>query len=380
MKVLVIGSDRKLFEANSDVRQRVLKQGEIVDELHIIVFAKKGQGLLRAQIAENVYLYSTESRSRWLYVRDAIQVAEHVRHFDLISAQDPFECGLAAYKIAQKHKVPFQLQLHTDPFASDFATGSTLNAIRKRIAKWLLPRASCVRVVSERVADALKAEGRIGNIPVSVLPVRMELARLLADDEPPAFSLKEKYPQSNFHILMASRLTPEKRIDIALEAFYDIASRYPTVSLVIVGDGPEKRALQSRTKELDLESRVYYEGWQEDLVPYFKTADCYLLSSEFEGFARTLVEAAAAKKPIVSTDVGIVGKVLVPEESCLVCPVGDIECLAHQMARIVGDNALRHKLAINARNAVKDAFKPNDEEYYAAMKQSFVTCLANVAE
>lgn len=376
MKVLVVGTDRKLFEEGSDIRERVKRQGAMLEELHVIVYAKKGQGALRAQLAANIFVYSTESHSRLLYVFDALRIAKSIEGIDVVSTQDPFECGLAGHFIARRKKVPLQLQLHTDMWSDEFVRQAFLNRIRRLVAVWLFQRASCVRVVSERARESLKKRKLVPGIPVAVLPVYVELDELLART-PPSFELHTKYPQFNFIILMCSRLAVEKRIDVALDAFHIVATKYPRVGVVIVGDGSRMGQLQRKTIRLGLGDRVVFEGWQEDLVPYYKSADMYLLTSEYEGFGRTLIEAAAVGRAIVSTDVGIAGSVLIHSESALICPVGDIECIARHIEELVENNALRTRLGITARSAVERTFSSTKEKYYEVMKHSFETCLVN---
>src|SRR3989338_8382597 len=98
MKVLSIGSDRKLFEEGSAVRARVAEYASLFEKLHIIVF---NTGVFaKTQIAPNAWLYPTNSWNMWFYVWGAVRVGSSIiRNWKLeirncvITSQDPFECG-----------------------------------------------------------------------------------------------------------------------------------------------------------------------------------------------------------------------------------------------------------------------------------------------
>ena len=78
LKVLMIGSDRKLFEEGSAVVERIKGYGALVEELHIIVFALKSLGFTDKRIAPNVWIYPTNSFSRWLYIYDAASLGKKI--------------------------------------------------------------------------------------------------------------------------------------------------------------------------------------------------------------------------------------------------------------------------------------------------------------
>jgi len=112
LKVLMISSDRKILEEGSAVAERVKEYGSLVEELHIIVFTtqKHCRSLKiknsKLRISSNVWIYSTNSVSRWLYIHDAVKLGDKIIHENkcingksVITTQDPFECGLVGLKI-----------------------------------------------------------------------------------------------------------------------------------------------------------------------------------------------------------------------------------------------------------------------------------------
>lgn len=297
MKILSVSTDRNIFKKGSDVRSRVIDQGSVLDELHIIVFAKKGLGLKKEQIAKNVWAYPTNSLSRWLYMQDAIRLGRQCSGMDVITVQDPFETGLAGRKIAKHIGAKLQVQIHTDFLSPYFVRGGFLNAARVHMAGKTLAVADCIRVVSDRIKESIEKRYSV-RVPVSVLPVFVNLERFRG-------LVRTKHPRFETTLLVVSRLEKEKNVMLALEAFAKARRAGYNVGLVVVGSGSEEKALQARAQKLGIEEYIEFAGWQDDLPAYYAQTDLVLVPSLYEGFGVTIVEALAAGIPVLSTDVGV---------------------------------------------------------------------------
>ncbi len=362
MKILSISTDRKVFEQGSAVRARLLDYGRLVGELHVIVFAKRSLGFLDEKVAPNIYLYPTNSLGKFFHILFAIFCALKMKRrgvsVDVVTAQDPFEAGLAGYIIARIFKARLHIQIHTDVMSPYFACESFLNLARVRLAKFLLPRAGAIRVVSERIKDSLSTFGfRLST--VTVLPIFIDTQ---ISTKKTANNLKKKYPQFDSHLLIAARLSREKNIGSAIEAMQTVISEHPKAGLIITGDGPEEMKLKKLVAKLGLEKNVVFEGWQDDLFGYYKTADALVLPSYYEGYGMVAVEALAAQCPVIMTDVGCAGDVIIDPENGLVVPVGDTPALAYAIGRVV---------AGNVKFDVKPPILPTKEEYLEAYKKSW---------
>jgi len=108
-----------------------------------------------------------------------------------------------------------------------------------------------------------------------------------------------KYPFSNesIRLLSVGRLSVQKRYDLLLEAFAKLDKKY---TLVLVGSGEDEAELKSLTKELKLESRVSFEGYQSNPYAYMREADLFVLSSRYEGLPNVVLEANACGTPVVA--------------------------------------------------------------------------------
>jgi glycosyltransferase involved in cell wall biosynthesis len=367
MNVLAISSDRKLFEPGSAVRSRTLEYGRLANELHTIVFAKCSLGFHKESFPPNIFLYPTNAHTRWGYIPHAILEAHKLKrqgvHINVVTTQDPFEAGLAGFFIARIFGAKLHLQIHTDFLSPYFAKESFANRLRVILAKFLLPRANAVRVVSERIKKSL-AHIVKPSTPIAVLPIFVDTS--VPHDASSEMMLKKKYPQFNFHMVMASRLSREKNIPLALEAMKEVVTKHPKVGLIIIGSGPEEEYLKALVQKLGLEQSIVFEGWQDNLSPYLQSADAFLLTSNYEGYGMVVIEALVAGCPVVMTDVGCAGDVVHNGENGLVVPAGDCEALMRAITRVV-TNGVKFNVAAPKL--------PTKEEYLAAYRAAWESAL-----
>lgn len=367
MKVLTIGSDRKLFEKDSAVRSRTIEYGSLCEELHIIVFTKKG---FCQEKFGNVFLCPTNSSNRLAYICDAVRVGQKIIGKDwLISAQDPFEAGLSGYFLKKFSGAKLQLQIHTDFLNKYFWRASFLNKVRVIMAKCLLGEADGLRVVSERIKNLL-ASFKL-KAKISVLPIFVDVAGLQIS--PVKESLKQKYPQFDFITLMISRLEKEKNVVLALKSLAKLVLKNPKSGLVIVGEGSEKESLRCLAKKLKLEKNLAFESWRDDLTSFYKSADLYLLTSNYEGYGRTVVEAMAAGCPVLMSDVGVAGELIKNNETGRVFPVNNQKELLRTWEELIKDDEQRKRLAEKALEILRSF--PEKSQYLNLYKKSWQDCL-----
>ncbi len=242
------------------------------------------------------------------------------------------------------------------------------------------PRLSQVFVMIERSlargTDRLIAVSRIVRnellqlgigIPAqwNVIPLGLDLSSLEALPPPNGSSV--------FRIGMVGRLVPIKNPGLFLRGL-EQAARPPLavpISGVIVGDGPERLTLEQEAKRLGLETLVQFTGWQRDLPDVYGRLDAACLTSWNEGTPVALIEAMAAGRVVVATDVGGVRDLLDEAEGpspaipaggfrmtargMLVQP-GDAAGLAAALQAVAADGNLRRRLGAAARTFVVQRF------------------------
>ena len=299
-RVLQIGSDRSIFDAASASAARQRAYGKQFGSLNIVVFSLRRHGVRDVRLSEQVRAYATNSLFRFLYPFDVLACALRLPRPDVVSVQDPFEAGLAGWLIARAFGVPLHVQVHTDFLSPEFPRLSFLNRLRIPLARFILRRASRIRVVSERIADSLKINNyKLKTIP-TVLPIFVDVEKYRTAQLEPRLAARDHL--FSLKLLVVSRLEPEKNVALAIHAFAKAALEKSC--LIIIGEGREKQALYEMAKARGVAKWVFFEG-NTDPAQYYKMADVVLCPSRYEGYGMVVVEALAAGTPVIATDVGI---------------------------------------------------------------------------
>ncbi|EXJ23344.1 Alpha-1,4-N-acetylgalactosamine transferase PglJ [Alkalibacterium sp. AK22] len=110
------------------------------------------------------------------------------------------------------------------------------------------------------------------------------------------------YPEGLIHLLAVGRLSYQKGFDILLEAVRIVLQTEPTVHLTVIGEGSLKQELSTLSEKLEIDQHVQFLGFKKNPYPYYRYADAYILSSRWEGFPNSLLEALACGTKVVATD------------------------------------------------------------------------------
>ena len=352
MNVLFVSNDKNLFVSGSDVRQRMHEYASTIGTLHVISRAPATAEFVQEG---NLFLHPFKGSRLSMHKKVHTLITQH--GIEVVSAQDPFEHGYIALKAVKGTQARLHIQVHVDFLSPWFVKGGgfrspqvavpLINHVRRYLADRVLPEAVGIRVVSERIRTSLlkRYEGKIPD--PSVIPVAVSSVI------PPPTPLPE-HPFS-FALITAGRLEPEKRIEDILYALARIHFSYPSVGLFIVGTGREEGKLKKLTKKLGLSNNVIFiTEWRTDVLGLMQSAQAYIQASAYEGYSRTLVEAALAHIPIITTDVGLVGEVFSGYKEVLAAPVADPAALAVHIRGIVYDHQARVLLVKEAEITVKE--------------------------
>lgn len=354
MKILFISNDQTVLEEHSSARSRMREYARAMGELHIVTPAAQSDtiqdGTLHLYGVRTLRLFRVGAlalRARDIIVRHEIQV---------VSAQDPFEQGLAALKAIKGTTAKLHIQVHTDFLSPWFVRGGNirsprvpvpfLNRVRRHIADQVLPNAQGIRVVSERIRSSIVA--RYGTRVPDPIVIPIRVSRIVPDP----VSLPQR--PFTFTLTTVGRLESEKRIQDSIAALALIKDTHPTVGLYIIGEGSEKSRLKQYALSSGLGERVLFSsGWRTDAWGLVRSSQAYIQTSAYEGYGRTLLEAALAGVPIITTDVGIVGEVFQGYAHVLSAPVADPAALSVHIRSLVENVALRTELSMHARDAAE---------------------------
>jgi glycosyltransferase involved in cell wall biosynthesis len=233
------------------------------------------------------------------------------------------------------------------------------------------PLASATTAVS---AAAAARYVRVGAVPpgrILTIPNGFDFSR----DFVPAGAreaVRQALGVDGFLWVTVGRLVRAKGHDLLLRAFRTVHERRPDARLAIVGDGPAKDALIALTRRLGLEESVTLLGTRRDVPSILAAADSFVLSSRWEGLPMVLLEAAAHRLPIVSTDVGGCREVAKPELGAVLTDVTH-EAISNAMLHVMElSSSKRASVGAALRNYIQSEFDideivPRWEQLYASV-------------
>jgi glycosyltransferase involved in cell wall biosynthesis len=168
-------------------------------------------------------------------------------------------------------------------------------------------------------------------------------------------------------LVCTARLSPEKGIDILLSALGRVAGADPACKCIIIGDGYLEEKLQAQAKELGLERRVFFVGFQKDVRPYLNAADAFVLTSYVEGLPFSVLEAMACGLPCLVTSVGGNAEAVAHNVNGLVVNPGSVEEVTQGIRYLMTHAEERAEMALVSRSRAENQF--DIETRMAELKQ-----------
>lgn len=165
-------------------------------------------------------------------------------------------------------------------------------------------------------------------------------------------------PAFSGHVCFVGRLAAVKGVPLLLEAFAATRPRHPEARLTIVGDGPERAALEAQAQTLGLTGSVRFAGYLDEtaVAALLETSDMLVLPSFAEGLPVVLMEALASLIPVIATQVAGVSELVQDGISGFIVPPGDVETLALRLDRLLSDPALCAAMGKAGRTRVEAEF------------------------
>lgn len=160
-------------------------------------------------------------------------------------------------------------------------------------------------------------------------------------------------PPERFAVGWIGRMTGVKRTGDVLLALRELRARGVDATLCMVGDGPDREALEEHAYRIGVARHCLYLGYQDDVAPWYAALDAVILPSASEGTPVTAIEALAAGLPVVATRVGGVPDVVREGEDGFLVAVGDVTGMAERLARLAASPELRARMGATARERVR---------------------------
>ena len=346
--VISVGYGRHMFKSDNAERVRMELCAKETASFDMVIFTMKSDGL-KTENNGLLTIHPTNSRFKLLMLFDAFLLGRRIirtnKQSSIITTQDPFAAGLVGWLLAKLHRLQLVVQEHGDVFGAPYWRQESYgNQVWFKIGGFILKQANVVRVVARRVGEHVQTVGVVSE-KITHLPVAIDLTQF--KNVP-----KVKKDEETFTFITVARLVPQKNLVMLLQAFKTAWQNNPHTRLLIVGRGQLQKELQNlisqQYKNIDADNvPVVMEDWSDDVPALFAQADAYVLSSDYEGWGRVLIEALVMGLPIVTTDVGCADEVIKHEQHGLIVPTRDEQALQSAIERLVTDTALQKTINNN---------------------------------
>jgi glycosyltransferase involved in cell wall biosynthesis len=295
------------------------------------------------------------------YVRELVYRFQHTRGLgrllsQALHADEEWFCRAAWSRIRQLPQPPDVVHAHALYQAARIGRGSIPTVIN-------LPGLPNARYFGDlQRADALVADGWAAEHGPAILGrsidhvpkgVDTDLFRPDGPDKRAELGLEGRRVA-----LVVSRLVPIKNVALAVDAMGIAAAAHPDLVMIVVGDGPLRSTLESRTAALGLTARITFAGRvvHEALPAWYRSADLFVLPSEFDNSPNVALEAMASGVPVVATDVGGLREYVEVGVNGDLVPSGDAPALAAAIARYVEDPERSSRIARRNREDAVSRF------------------------
>lgn len=230
--------------------------------------------------------------------------------------------------------------------------GFTPRSRKQRLYTWLSLQLCRTRVVDRVVcvAESIAVLHRQAQ-------VRADKLHVIPNGLPAALAALPSSPGEHPWLAgFVGRLSQEKGPDLFLDALIPLCRQHPTLNAVMLGDGPEREALQARIDAAGLAGRIHLPGYQHDMQPWWARLHALVISSRTEGTPMILLEAMQAGVPVVAFAVGGIGDVIVDGHNGLLAPALDSPALARQLTCLLEQPQRAGQLRDNARHTQRERY------------------------
>jgi len=220
--------------------------------------------------------------------------------------------------------------------------------LRMKITMWILRNANYITVTGTNSKKFLVSKG-IARDKIKVLPNTLDLSEFKKLN-----SVNKKYD-----IISLGRISPEKRIEQIVKIVYKMKERMPTVKAAIAGTGPELPVICELISKLKLDGNIEILGYIPDnqLVDFYNSGRVFVLTSETEGFPRTILQAAACGTPVIASKVGDIDDIIDHgSNGFLINNFMQVEEYVHGILQLLKDDNLYASFSIKLSEKVHTEF------------------------
>lgn len=273
------------------------------------------------------------------------------KKIEVVHSHD-YKSHFYALMASRKTKLPFVATLHGRTF------GDLKNRIFEALENFLLRRAKKIIVVSDRLTEAMEKAGMANKTTM----IANGVDEIGFNSDIDGFGHATwGFTDKDFIFGTVARFSQEKGHEVLLTAFQQVVEKHDQARLLLIGDGPLLSEMQILAETLGIRNKINFAGSHSGIERVLHDFDCYVSPSLTEGMPMSILEAMASNLPIIATEVGSVGDLLMDDCGKLI-PSGETAPLAQSMINVIDHYEEAKEMGLRARTRVVDQ--------YSALKQS----------
>jgi len=362
LNILTLGSDRGLFTGpEHPTAQRFIEYSKRLDWIGAVAYTPKGK-YKKVELSSSCSICPSNSPSKFTYILDALKLCSEIienKKIDAVVAQDIFIFGLTGYLLKKRFKIPLVVHFHADFLKNRYwLRESPVNYLLELLGFFVARRADLIRTVSTRIANNLLKTG-IEKKRIFYATPPVEADSFIKRDLKEESALIGQYGLSDRKtFLFVGRLCKQKNLPMLFKAVTKIKQDFPEVKVLLLGDGPERKALENLATRLSLDEIVVFVGKvpHDKLKSFIRITRALILCSFYEGTAKVIKEAAFAGRPTICTDTSGADDVVIHGKTGFIIPVGNATSLSEAMERFLRENDLSKKMGQAALQFMQACF------------------------
>jgi glycosyltransferase involved in cell wall biosynthesis len=270
---------------------------------------------------------------------------------DVIHAHSGVGWYLLPWVIRPGRRCPVILEVHDSP------QSARVSGLNSRAERFLLHRRRVYPLVHSRsVGCDLATSARLAVETVNIIPIGVNIADFGDVSSGRAWRDAHDIPADDLLVTYVARLVPSKEPVLFVETAVAVTRQCSQARFVLVGDGPERAAVEAAADESGIADRLLVAGSEPDLAPVLAASDVFLSTSSYEGFGIAIVEAMASSLPVVATSVGGVPELVVPGQTGELVPPGDVAGLVTAVLDLLVHDSARRRMGAAGRARVLERF------------------------
>ncbi|MFC1866650.1 glycosyltransferase family 4 protein [Thermodesulfobacteriota bacterium] len=358
---LTIGSDAGIFKDNiNPTSKRFLEYCHRCGKHFTICYTPPGYKALT--VDGRLEIFPTNSRNRLFFVPDAVLLGmKIIRRFKpkVIITQDTFVFGLVGLILKKLSGLPLVVHYHSGFHTNNYWLAQKGHHRLLALLGLFVSRcADAIRTVSTDIQRDLLAKGFDPNRVFYATPP-VESEGFLKVDKAKEEEIITRFnlnPLNTFAFV--GRLSEEKNLPLMLRAVSRTVPKHPELRLLIIGKGPDENKLHNIVLEQGLENYVIFVGHvpYDDLKNYIRAASALLITSNYEGTAKVIKEAAFAGRTTISTNTSGVSDTIKDGETGFIVPIGDERILSMAMDDLLSHPEKAVSMGFRAREHILENF------------------------